>query len=621
MDNNWSVKVGVQVGDTQAEIQKQLDKIAKNLAVNPSVAIDFTKSKSEVTKSTKEIATLIQNQFNSVAKDLQLPALTDKEALNYAKQYVGVIQQQQKAQQNLVDVMAKGREASEQAYQAEKKRQDLAQNNAMNKALDKEYADQQKLVNQMADFREKSQQVYQTEQKRQELAQSNASNKALEQEYQQIQKINKALNENKVSSDMTSVTSKYSNLASTPSSLVSDYKYLQSLSDKLNTSLDDPTKIEVWNEYKTTLASVNNQMDKVLATSGRLATESQKTTTLASLKNYLSKNSGIDDASKSKINGWIKELTSGMDVAESRTKDMTSSLKLLDAEQREAGKVGLSFTDSIKEQAKTFTQWITVSGIVMSAVQTFRSMIQTVSELDKSLVDLQMATGDSHDQAQNLLNSYIKLGQQLGATGTEVADSAGAWLRQGQSLSDTNTLIKDSMILSKVGQIDSADATKYLTSAMKGYQMQASDVLSINDKLAAVDLNSATDSAGLAEAMSRVANMANLAGVSMDKLLSYLATVGEVTQKDMSSIGESFQTMFSRMGNIKLGKMTDDNGESLNDTEGVLKNLGISLRDSKNSFRDFSDVLDDIGKRWTSLSQVEQNALGVAIAGKRMSCA
>ena len=117
--------------------------------------------------------------------------------------------------------------------------------------------------------------------------------------------------------------------------------------------------------------------------------------------------------------------------------------------------------------------------------------------------------------------------------------------------------------------------------------------------------------------MSRVSSMASLAGVSMDKLLGYLATVGEVTQKDMSSVGESFQTIFSRLGNVKAGKFVSDDGEALNDVEKVLDKLGIKLRDSKNSFRDFGSVLDEIGSKWTKFSEVEQNAIGTAVAGTR----
>ena len=66
------------------------------------------------------------------------------------------------------------------------------------------------------------------------------------------------------------------------------------------------------------------------------------------------------------------------------------------------------------------------------------------------------------------MNTYNQMAKTLGATTVEVADSANSFLRQGKSVEETNTLIRDSMILSKVGMIDSATATQYLTSAMKG---------------------------------------------------------------------------------------------------------------------------------------------------------
>lgn len=51
----------------------------------------------------------------------------------------------------------------------------------------------------------------------------------------------------------------------------------------------------------------------------------------------------------------------------------------------------------------------------------------------------------------------------------------------------------------------------------------------------------------------------------MDKLLGYLATIGETTQKGMSSVGTGLNAIFSRMGNIKLARLKDyqNNGEDL----------------------------------------------------------
>ena len=44
---------------------------------------------------------------------------------------------------------------------------------------------------------------------------------------------------------------------------------------------------------------------------------------------------------------------------------------------------------------------------------------------------------------------------------------------------------------------------------------------------------------GIAEAMSRANNSAQMAGVSMNKYIGYLTTIMDVTQKSESSVGES----------------------------------------------------------------------------------
>lgn len=188
----------------------------------------------------------------------------------------------------------------------------------------------------------------------------------------------------------------------------------------------------------------------------------------------------------------------------------------------------------------------------------------------------------------------------------------------GESVSSTNELIKSSQVLSKVGMIESSDAASYLISSMKGYKVAAEDSMDIVSKLTSVDLEAAVSAGGLAEALSKCANIADNSGVSMDRLVGYTATVGEVTQKSMSEVGNSFQSIFSRMNNIKINRFIDDDtGESLSDTESVLNKLGIKLRDTEDTYRSFDDVLDDVGSNWENFTKVEQNAISVAIAGTR----
>lgn len=169
----------------------------------------------------------------------------------------------------------------------------------------------------------------------------------------------------------------------------------------------------------------------------------------------------------------------------------------------------------------------------------------------------------------------------------------------------------------------SEESTKYLTSAMKGFKVEAEDALDIVDQLSAVDMASATDVGGLAEAMSKTAVTAQDAGIEMQRLIGYIATVGEVTQADMGSVGNAFKTIFTRMSDIKAGKLEliDEDGttETLSDVEQTLSNVGIDLRKTVTEYNDYGDVLDNLAAKWDSLSQLQQNALAKAFAGTRQA--
>lgn len=251
-------------------------------------------------------------------------------------------------------------------------------------------------------------------------------------------------------------------------------------------------------------------------------------------------------------------------------------------------------------------------------IQVIRQAINNVIELDKCVTDLQIATGKSREETEKLIKEYASLGKEIGATTAEVANSADTWLRQGYNISEANKLIKDSLMLSKLGQLESEEAAKALTSAMKGYKIAVEDATSIVDKFTAVDMKAAISAGDIATAMAETAAGADVAGVSMDRLIGYIATTGEVTQDGAESVGVFFKTLFARMGNVKAGKFVDDEtGESLNDVEKILGSLDIKLREDNGLFRDFGDVLDEVGDKWETFDNVQQHAIATAFAGTR----
>lgn len=173
------------------------------------------------------------------------------------------------------------------------------------------------------------------------------------------------------------------------------------------------------------------------------------------------------------------------------------------------------------------------------------------------------------------------------------------------------------MTLSKVGAMESAEATQLLTSTLNGYKFSAEEAMNVVDKVSAIDMAAATSSEELMTALSRTANSADDAGVSFDKLLAMIGTVSSVTRKSASTIGESFKTIFSRLSNVAAGKDIDDEGESLNDVETSLNKMGIALRSSQNEWRNFEDVIDEVAEKWSQFDSTQQSQIATAIAGTR----
>lgn len=241
----------------------------------------------------------------------------------------------------------------------------------------------------------------------------------------------------------------------------------------------------------------------------------------------------------------------------------------------------------------------------------------TMVQLDKVVTDLSVATGDSRSSVKDLLKDYNSMAKQLASTTTQVGQAADDYLRAGKSMKESNQLIKDSIMLSKLGQINSSEATEDLLATMNGFDMSVNQVNDALDAMVAIDMAASTSSGDIATALKYCASSANIAGVSFNKLAAMIGTVQDKTMQSAETVGTFMNTLLSRYRNVKIGQFVDDDGEDLSDYESVLKSIGIQLRDSQGEFRNFETILDEMAQKWNTLSSVQQAALLKVAAGTR----
>jgi hypothetical protein len=197
------------------------------------------------------------------------------------------------------------------------------------------------------------------------------------------------------------------------------------------------------------------------------------------------------------------------------------------------------FTKSIEKDILKVAQWMVATTLIYGSLRQISEGVQYIKDLNVELTNIQLVTNMNAEQVGNLAIQYNNLARSLGVTTLAVTEGALSWQRQGKSIEDTNILLKASMMLSKLGNLDAATATDRLTASLNGYKLEAKDAMGIIDKLVNLDNNWATSVDEISEAMSRSANMAAQASVSYDELASYVTVVSSVTRKSAESIGES----------------------------------------------------------------------------------
>lgn len=321
------------------------------------------------------------------------------------------------------------------------------------------------------------------------------------------------------------------------------------------------------------------------------------------------------DSVKKAVKGSVNEIEP--DVDSSAINQLQNALQGVNNAGRQSQNIFSSLGGSVKE---AFTSIYNVSNLLQDGMykmfEAGKKATETVKEFNDIKTNLAMATNADSDYIDNLMNDYNSLAQELGSLTSSVAESADSWLRQGRTMADTNSLIKDSLVLSKDAELSSSDASEILTATLNGFQLAADQASRINDILTSIDLESASGADSIGSALMKVASQANNAGVSLEKTSAIIATIKDVTQDSDESIGTAMKSILSRMNQIKAGKFVDaETGESLNDTEKVLKKIGVSMRDNTGMFRESEGVLDDIAKKWKTLDSNSQKAVATATAG------
>lgn len=261
-------------------------------------------------------------------------------------------------------------------------------------------------------------------------------------------------------------------------------------------------------------------------------------------------------------------------------------------------------------------RWSIASTAVNKLTGSIQKAWSFTKELDESLNNIRIVTGYSTDEMDRFARKANEAAKSLGASTTEYTNAALIYYQQGLS---GEQVTQRTNVTTKVANVTGQNAetvSNQLTAIWNGYKVAANEAEMYIDKVSAVAASTAANLAELSEGMGKVASAANSMGVDIDQLNAQLATMISVTRQDASAIGTSLKTIFSRMGDLVIGG-EDDYGVKLGDVSSQLKKVGIDVLDTAGNLRDMGTVIEEVGGKWNSWTKAQQQAIAIAIAGKR----
>ena len=239
-------------------------------------------------------------------------------------------------------------------------------------------------------------------------------------------------------------------------------------------------------ELSAEIKRVTNEVTKMNA---EYAKSSKVESLHQKLTEFYDKNSATHKKWGNELKQMMDATASGAKVANSELLRMELRYKEIGNEARQTGKLGLSFFDSIREQAKKFTQWVSVASVVTKGVQTLREMKDAVVEVNSAMIELRKVSNASDNEIKNYFDEAAESAKRFGSSVSDMINATADWSRLGYNLPDSKQLAEVATLYKNVGDgIDIDSANQSLISTLQGFQLEAKDAMSIIDQFNEVDI-------------------------------------------------------------------------------------------------------------------------------------
>lgn len=440
-----------------------------------------------------------------------------------------------------------------------------------------------------------------------------------------LEKAQSAITEGKMTASLSGVTSQYKQLISTGNDglpqLAQNLQRLEEIRNEMSLgNISDERMVELYREFNTLLTQTQNGLKSVANAEKDVARENQtisrSNTLYSEMEGWLKKNVKAARVYGNEVRQLMSTLQNNKDPE--ALKRAALRFEEIDAAADSAGLKTATFFQRVKNIASMATGLWSTYQIIMKCVTYTKKMIQETIALDSAMGQLQIVTKATNAEMSMFYNNLSSTAKEIGASMTDLTDSATTFARLGYSMNESSMLAKYTSMLKNVGDIDVGDAQNAMTALIKAYDLDVKDIETVMDKMVEVGNNFPISVSEIATGVNNAGSMLAAAGNTYEQTIAML-TAANTTVQDISKSSTGLRTIAARIRKTKTE--LDDLGEAMteaeyNDLVNALTEYNVKITDVNGEFRSTYDIIKDIAAIWGTLDSKSQAALTEKLAGK-----
>lgn len=281
-----------------------------------------------------------------------------------------------------------------------------------------------------------------------------------------------------------------------------------------------------------------------------------------------------------------------------------------------------SFNTGMGNVVLTMAKFRLASAAINLVATGFKEAFAEMKRVDSEMVTIRKVTGFTADEMERLSQNAYSLASKYGRTASEVMAGESVFARAGYT-DQIEQLSELSLLLQNVGDLQADDAAKFLIATDAAYKFGGSQekLMAVVDGLNEITNKHATDMQKMTEGMTVAGSVFAESGESIETFAALLGAATAKTQRSGSEMARGLRTILMNLRQIR-GETEDGeliNGESIAAASKALKDYANISTMENGKLRKASDVLDDLAKKWGTLTETQKAAVAEAVAGKRQA--